>query len=102
MPVDATGTMEGVEFVGATGLGQTLHDSESAAACAVRNLFRYAIGRNPGDGEAAFLRGLEGQFAEAGYRFPELMRVLAMSDPFRTTSGPRVSDSLAGDREEAI
>ena len=80
-------------------MGQVLHDSAPAAACAVLNLFRYAIGRNPVEGEAGLLRDLEDQFAEAGYRFPELMRVLAMSDSFRTTSEERGVPHASDDRE---
>jgi hypothetical protein len=99
--IDATGTMEGHEFVGAAGLGEVLHDTEPAAACAVRNLFRYAVGREPVDGEAGFLRELEARFAETGYRFPDLMRWLAMSRPFRATSGPRMLEATeAPAREE--
>jgi len=97
VPIDATGTMEGEEFVAAAGLGRVLHDTPPAAACAVLNLFRYAIGRDPVGGEAGFVRDLEDQFADTGYRFPELMRVLAMSDSFRTTSEPRVLGSASED-----
>ncbi len=97
MPIDSTGTLEGEEFVGAAGLGRVLHDTRPAAACAVLNLFRYAIGRDPVAGEAPFVRDLEDQFADAGYRFPELMRVLAMSDSFRSTSEPRVLASASED-----
>jgi hypothetical protein len=100
IPIDARGTMEGKEFVGAPGMGQTLHDTAPAAACAVRNLFRYAIGRNPVKGEAGLLRDLEDRFADMGYRFPELMRMLAMSDPFRTTSEPRALGSESDEEDE--
>ena len=100
VPIDATGTMEGEEFLGAAGLGQVLHDTAPAAACAVRNLFRYATGRNPVAGEAAFLRDLEAHFADTGYRFPELMRVLVMSDPFRTTSAPRALGAGSEDEKK--
>jgi hypothetical protein len=93
VPINATGTMEGREFDAAYGMGQVLHDTKPAAACAVLNLFRYAIGRSPVQGEAGFLRDLEDRFADMDYRFPELMRVLAMSDSFRSTSEPRRLDS---------
>jgi len=97
-PIDATGTLEGQDFVGAAGMGRVLHDTAPAPACAVLNLFRYAIGRNPVVGEARFVRHLEDQFADAGYRFPALMRMLAMSDSFRTTSEARVLVSTSDEK----
>ncbi len=98
--IDATGTLEGQEFVGAVGLGQVLHDTAPAPACAVLNLFRYAIGRNPVWGEAGLLRDLEDRFEQTGYRFPALMRALAMSDSFRTTSESRRLGSSSHDSHQ--
>jgi hypothetical protein len=89
VPIDATGELDGATFVGPTGLGLTLRESEAAAACAVLGLFRYAMGREPELGERRFVRELEGRFEDAEYRFPDLMREIAMSPPFRTTSGAR-------------
>ena len=102
VPIDATGSLDGQQFVGADGLGAVLHDTAPASACAVLNLFRYAIGRSPVAGEAGLLRDLEEQFADTGYHFPALMRVLAMSDSFRTTSESRTlgSSSDESDKEE--
>lgn len=87
--IDATGELDGSAFVGPTGLGEALRESEAVAACAVLGLFRYALGREPELGERAFLRELESRFEDAGYRFPDLMRAIALSQLFRTTSGPR-------------
>ena len=39
--------------------------------------------------------------SQTGYRFPALMRVLALSDSFRTTSEPRSLASAAGEEQEA-
>ncbi len=35
------------------------------------------------------MRYLEGQFEQDGYRLPDLMREIAMSDGFRTASPPK-------------
>ena len=91
--IDAAGALDGNAFVGPTGLGEALRDSEAVADCAVLAVFRYAIGREPELGERAFLRDLDGRFEDAGYRFPDLMRAIAMSQPFRTTSGPRALEA---------
>ena len=52
----------------------------------VENLYKYALGRAPEEDENRLLRSLEARFAEAGYRFPELMRIIAMSESFRTAT----------------
>lgn len=91
--IDATGELDGSAFVGPTGLGEALRESEGVAACAVLGLFRYALGREPEYAERAFLRELEGRFEDAGYRFPDLMRAIALSQSFRTTSGPRTLEA---------
>lgn len=87
--IDARGELDGKEIVGPAALGEALRDSEAAADCAVLGLFRYALGREPERGERAFVRALEGRFEDSGYRFSDLMREIAMSEAFRTTSGPR-------------
>ncbi len=92
-PIDASGELDGEKFVGPVGLGETLHDSDAAAACAVLGLFRYALGREPELGEKAFVRALERRFEEVEYRFPDLMREIVLSEPFRTTSGPRALEA---------
>lgn len=91
--IDAAGELDGSAFVGPVGLGEVLRESEAAAACAVLGLFRSALGREPELGEKAFLRGLEARFEAVDYRFPELMRELALSAPFRMTSGPREAEA---------
>lgn len=91
--IDAAGELDGGAFVGPNGLGEALRESEAAADCAVRNVFRYALGRDPELSERAFLRDLEGRFEEAGYRFPDLLRAIALSGPLRTTSGPRALEA---------
>ena len=91
--IDAAGELDGNSFVGPTGLGEALRDSEAVANCAVLAVFRYALGREPELGERALLRDLDGRFEDAGYRFPDLMRAIALSQPFRTTSGPRALEA---------
>ncbi|MFO0689103.1 MAG: DUF1592 domain-containing protein [Myxococcota bacterium] len=94
--IDAAGDLDGEGFEGPVGLGETLAASEAASACAVLGLFRSALGREPELGEKALLRGLEARFAAVDYRFPELMREIALSVPFRRTSGPRELEPVPG------
>lgn len=87
--IDASGELDGAAFDGPVGLGEVLAGSEAVSACAVLGLFRSALGREPELGEKAFLRRLEARFEEVDFRFPDLMREIALSVPFRRTSGPR-------------
>ena len=93
--IDARGELDGREFTGPAGLGETLRESEAATACAVLGVFRYALGREPELGEKRFVRALEGRFEDSGYRFPDRMREIATSAVFRTTSGPRQVEAEA-------
>jgi len=103
VPIDATGELDGVRVAGPVGLGEALRDDEATPACAVLGLFRYAFGREPELGERAYLRALEGRFEALDYRFPDLMREIALGEPFRTTSGPRaLAAGLAGGAEARV
>jgi len=102
-PIDARGSLVGKSFVGPEGLGQALHESEAVSACAVENLFRYAVGREAEIQERRLLRRLERDFAREGHRFRSLMRAIALSDAFRRATGtrevePAIAESGASER----
>jgi len=59
----------------------------------VENLYRYAVGRNTVISERRLLRSLEGRFDESGYRLHDLLRIIAMSDGFRTASEARAVEA---------
>jgi hypothetical protein len=80
--IDASGELDGVAFHDAAGLGKTLHDDPVAASCLVKDFYRYASGRNVEPGETAWLAYLETRFQSDGYRVPDLMRRIALSDAF--------------------
>ncbi|MFP8879087.1 MAG: DUF1588 domain-containing protein, partial [Myxococcota bacterium] len=90
-PIDASGEVDGVAFADALGFARAIHDEPATVSCVVENLYKYAVGHAPGQEEVGFLRRLEERFGEAGYRFPDLMAMIAMSEPFRT-----VGRSVAG------
>ena len=81
-PIDARGEFDGIKYADAAGLGKALHDSAAATSCLVNRLHDYAIGRTPSKGEKPWLAYLEKSFAEEGYRLPELLRQIAISDSF--------------------
>lgn len=100
-PIDSSGKFDGRAFANAAELGQAFADNPQVSACLVRNLYRYAVGREQTNGERPLLRHLEDNFAENGYQVPALMRDIATSEAFRTATAPAVEpapiDTAAGD-----
>jgi hypothetical protein len=88
VPIDTSGDLDGIEFSNATGLGTALHDNPAAGACLVRRLYSYALGRSPVRRDMPWIRYLEKHFAADGYRVPELLRDIAVSDNFYRVSLP--------------
>lgn len=89
VPIDPSGELNGVPFDDAIALGEVLSRDPSLGPCLVESLYKYAVGRDPVTGEAAFLRDVEEDLAKDGYRLRELLRRIVMSEAFRTTSGAR-------------
>ena len=79
-PIDASGDLDGIKYKDAAGLGAALHDNANASSCLVTRLYGYAAGRMPVKNEAPWLAYLNKHFAADGYRLPELMRRVAISD----------------------
>jgi hypothetical protein len=88
-PIDASGVLDGVSFVGAQGLGKALHDNPNISACLVKKMYEYSVGREPSVTERAWLSDNLGKlFAARGYRATALMRDIALSDAFSTLLAP--------------
>ncbi len=81
-PIDVSGELDGVPFVGGVALGQALHDNPNTASCFVNRLYSYAAGRTPTKNEKEFVSYLQQRFAADGYRVPALLRDIAESDAF--------------------
>lgn len=90
-PIDPSGTLDGEAYDDAPGLGETLARHPRLSPCLVDSLFKYAVGRDPVAGERELLAWFQDRFAASGYRLRELLRRIALSDAFRTTSGPRAA-----------
>jgi hypothetical protein len=84
--IDTHGELDGIEFSDAAGLGRALHDNPATGPCLVRRLFSYATGRPVARRDMAWIRYLEKGFAEDGYRPPDLMRRIALSENFYRVS----------------
>jgi hypothetical protein len=93
--IDASGNLDGQRYDDAIGMGQALRDHESLGPCMTRNLYRYAVGRNPVPGEQVLLTFLDERFADSGYRWGSLIDALVLSDGFLTASGQREAEEAA-------
>jgi hypothetical protein len=87
--IDGSGEVNGRMVKTALSLGQVLHDDPQITTCLVHNVFGYAAGRVPEPSEAASLKALEKSFQKSGYKLPELLREMVLSDDFYKVSGSR-------------
>jgi hypothetical protein len=87
-PIDASGELDGVEFVGGAALGKALHDNPATISCLVTRLYSYGVGHIPTRRDRAFITYLQERFAAEGYRVPALLRLIAESDAFFAVSRP--------------
>lgn len=80
--IDLSGSLDGIDFSGANGLGQAMRDNPAVPACLVDKLYRSAVGRELAEAEAPYVEYLSVVFGANGYRVPDLMRAIALSRTF--------------------
>lgn len=88
-PIDASGSLDGVDYDDAHGLAQALSRHPETPRCLVEKLYRFGVGRDTVWDERAYMDYLIAMFEEHGFRVPELMRTIALSNNFFAVS-PRV------------
>jgi len=84
--IDASGRLDGKEFTDVIGLGQALHDHPGLPSCLVRRMVSYATGANVRD--QVTMGYLNESFAAQGYRIPDLLRTIALSEAFSRIAEP--------------
>ena len=87
--LDVTGNLDGVAFADARGLTELVAASPAAAACVVRNLYRYATAHIETAGEEPAIIKLSEAFAASGYHFDELVKALVVSPELRFAATPQ-------------
>ncbi len=81
-PIDTSGSLDGKEFDNVVGLSEALRDHPALPSCLVNRLYSYGTGGPMSrDGKEA-LAVLSDKFEKIGYRVPELLRMIAISDAF--------------------
>jgi hypothetical protein len=79
--ISGDGELAGVgTFNGPAELGDLLVGADVLDACAVRQLYRYAMGRAPDGDDEALIGSLADRFADDGHRFDGLLLAL-VADP---------------------
>ena len=90
--IDTTGELDGMKFDTPYGLAKAVHDDPAATACVLQRVYEYAQGRPLGKGDASASKSLADDFASNGYRFPTLLRKIAVSEALYAV--PRMNLSL--------
>jgi hypothetical protein len=100
-PLDTSGALDGKAFSDAAGLARALHDHPALPACLVKRLYSYATGGPVALAEdRKVLEYFTQRFEAAGYRFPDLLRDIALSDAFlvgRDSKGRAATVASAAD-----
>jgi hypothetical protein len=85
LDLDTAGFIQGVEnsaFSSPKELGRLLAESNACQKCIVKQVFRYALGREETPADQPVLEALLAKFRDSGYRFRELLVALVTSELF--------------------
>jgi hypothetical protein len=93
-PINASGDLDGIPYADALGLGKAMHDNPATPSCVVRRLWSYASGRPAGSTSPAYLQYLDQSFVKGGYRVPNLLKQIALSDAFFAVSKPAAQTAM--------
>jgi hypothetical protein len=81
--IDPSGELDGGSFQNAWELAQVVHDHPDLPRCLVENMYQYATGTEPVDGERAMVDVLAQRFERSGFRIKALLLDIVTSPGFR-------------------
>jgi hypothetical protein len=87
-PIDASGTLDGVDFRGLSEMADLLAADPMLTDCLVLQVVRRALGRAPGDGEDEMVDALRARFETQDARLQPLWLDLVRSPMFRRVESP--------------
>jgi hypothetical protein len=93
--IDTSGELNGKPFKDAAGLAKVVREDPAVTSCVVERAFAYALGRAPTRADAAQLAALKKDFADNGYKFPNLLRSVALSEAVSRASLPQLGAASA-------
>jgi hypothetical protein len=94
-PIDASSSLQGKAFVGATGLGLALHDNPNFPVCFARKMFAYGTGANANLVTPPVYRSFVTAFSDSGYKVPALIKALTASPQFFNVPAPPAAAKTA-------
>ncbi len=80
--IDASGTLDGKDFKDVIGLSQALRDHPALSSCLVKRAYGYSVARTTSAADRPFLEYLNTRFVTQGYKLPDLLRAIALSNTF--------------------
>ncbi|MCA9601477.1 MAG: DUF1588 domain-containing protein, partial [Myxococcales bacterium] len=95
-PVDASGALDGEDFLGGRALGELLATDPRTSSCFVKQLYRNASARLEEPGEDAVIRDLVDRFEASGSRLSTLLVDLVASDGFRYLRAQEGANTQSG------
>jgi hypothetical protein len=88
--IDTSGDLDGTPFSDIDGLNRALHDHPMLPTCLVKRVYSYGTGGLVSMGaDRNVLAYLTQRFAQAGYRYRDLLRDIALSSAFSQVRPPR-------------
>jgi len=85
-PITTEGEIDGIKFGDTLGFIKAVHDHPQTPVCLVNRLYSFGVGRGSTKDEADWLNYQEKQFADGGFKVPDLMRRIATSSAFYRVS----------------
>jgi hypothetical protein len=82
LPVDPTGSFDGVPVADANGLGVAASQSVAVAQCLVRKYYAYAVGHEERTVDASVLNALATAFKASGFKLRDLILAVVTNDAF--------------------
>jgi hypothetical protein len=99
--IDASGALDGKSFKDAIGLAYALHDHPALTSCLVQRIYAYGSGGATTPQDQPLLTYLHQQFASEGFRLPDLLRTIALSDEFSRVRAPAPAEQGNGSPQTA-
>jgi len=91
--IDPSGALDGKPFKDVVGLSLALREHPALTSCLVKRAYSYGAGRATSARDRPLLEYLNARFAAQGYRLPDLLRTIALSNAFSEVREPQVSDA---------
>src|SRR5690606_20566791 len=84
--IDTSGNLDGKPFTNVVEMAEALRDNPGVPTCLVNRMFSYGAGTPLSAKERPFLEYLTTEFANNGYRVPDLLRTIVTSQAFQRVS----------------